>query len=81
MSGVDVLEVMQRASLRIADLSGGYKTATEAELQEARSYVAKLIEEVEKSLDAHYDATGTRDGYYGYITDGLEPALRRVKGE
>lgn len=41
---VDVLAVMQRASLRIAELAGGHKTATEAELQEARAAVAELIE-------------------------------------
>ena len=48
---VDVLAVMQRASERIADLSGGNKTATEAELQEARAIVADLIEAVTEVAD------------------------------
>lgn len=48
---IDVLDVMQRASLRLAELSQGCKTATEAALQEARSAMAELIE-----ADREYDA-------------------------
>lgn len=47
----DVTDVMQRASLRIAELSGGYKTAAEAELQNARAAVMELID-----ADEAYDA-------------------------
>lgn len=78
---VDVLEVMDGASTYLSTAGWTPSPSMESEFAEARAAVAELIEEVEASLDAHYRATGKRDGYYGYITDGLAPALTRVKGE
>lgn len=75
---IDVLDVMQRASLRIADLSDGCKTATEADLQEARAAVAELIRAADDYADVienAYDITQTAPA-----KARLRAALARVGG-